>query len=327
MKRWVPLLLVLLGILAPQAWGYTPEQKEYLWDGARNSPAGAATEDLGTTRLFINPAGGVMDAFAYDAWGTLIASNGLPQTVYLYTGEQFDPELGFYYFRARYLNTGTGRFWTRDTHPGNNQDPLSLHKYLYCQADPVNGADPIGRWTVSDVLTTTFTIANLASRLYVSYKVGYLIGTGIRFTYDEEMTFDELLDQSLKTGVEIAGGWAIGRGIGLAFNRWIGPLTRKLTPLVWQRAHQLGRAAEASVLARHNLFKNTKTLTDLGGHGDFIPDGISSKSVHEVKNVAPAATRRSNTCVCSFLQANWSKICHSCSAWHVGRWDCGQRNE
>ena len=39
---------------------------------------------------------------------------------------------------ARYLNTATGRFQTMDTYQGDNQDPLSLHKYLYCQADPVD---------------------------------------------------------------------------------------------------------------------------------------------------------------------------------------------
>ena len=27
---------------------------------------------------------------------------------------------------------------------GNNEDPLSLHKYLYCKANPVNGWDPLG---------------------------------------------------------------------------------------------------------------------------------------------------------------------------------------
>jgi len=31
-----------------------------------------------------------------------------------------------------------------DTFEGNRQDPLSLHKYLYCHADPVNGVDPSG---------------------------------------------------------------------------------------------------------------------------------------------------------------------------------------
>ncbi|HTR41666.1 MAG TPA: hypothetical protein VMH87_08635 [Pseudomonadales bacterium] len=46
--------------------------------------------------------------------------------------------------RARYLNTGTGRFWTMDTYQGNNEDSLSLHKYLYGADDPVNLMDPSG---------------------------------------------------------------------------------------------------------------------------------------------------------------------------------------
>ena len=45
---------------------------------------------------------------------------------------------------ARYLNINTGRFQTMDTFQGNNEDPLSLHKYLYCQGNPVNMSDPLG---------------------------------------------------------------------------------------------------------------------------------------------------------------------------------------
>jgi hypothetical protein len=31
-----------------------------------------------------------------------------------------------------------------DSDEGRNEDPLSLHKYLYCQTDPVNNTDPSG---------------------------------------------------------------------------------------------------------------------------------------------------------------------------------------
>ncbi len=43
-----------------------------------------------------------------------------------------------------YLNPNTGRFWTADSYAGNNEDPLSLHKYLYCEANPINHIDPSG---------------------------------------------------------------------------------------------------------------------------------------------------------------------------------------
>jgi RHS repeat-associated protein len=98
----------------------------------------------GSTRYLSDKGGNFVNAFAYDAYGTLIASNGAPQTVYLYTGQQFDPDIGLYYNRARYLNPQTGRFWTMDTFAGNNEDPLSLHKYLYGADNPVNNIDPDG---------------------------------------------------------------------------------------------------------------------------------------------------------------------------------------
>jgi RHS repeat-associated protein len=66
---------------------------------------------------------------------------------YLYCGQQWDGDLGLYYNRARYLNPNTGRFWTMDTFAGNSEDPLSLHKYLYCQGNSVNGIDPSGKWS------------------------------------------------------------------------------------------------------------------------------------------------------------------------------------
>ena len=45
---------------------------------------------------------------------------------------------------ARDYNAYTGRFQTMDTYEGSPQDPQTLHKYLYCHADPVNGSDPSG---------------------------------------------------------------------------------------------------------------------------------------------------------------------------------------
>ena len=98
----------------------------------------------GSTRALMDIGGNVVNTFAYDAYGTLIASNGLSQTAYLYCGQQFDSDLGQYYLRARIYNPGTGRLGIMDTYEGNNETPVSLHKYIYCQNDPINGFDPSG---------------------------------------------------------------------------------------------------------------------------------------------------------------------------------------
>jgi len=46
------------------------------------------------------------------------------------------------------MNPNAGRFWTMDTDEGNREEPLSLHKYLYCKADPANRIDPSGLFSL-----------------------------------------------------------------------------------------------------------------------------------------------------------------------------------
>ena len=103
----------------------------------------------GSVRALTDPNGNVTDTYDYDAFGNLIHSSTTLSSPtpnnYLYSGEQFDPDLGLYYNRARYLNTTTGRFWTMDSYEGFNQLPGSLHKYLYLTGEPINSVDPTGR--------------------------------------------------------------------------------------------------------------------------------------------------------------------------------------
>jgi RHS repeat-associated protein len=84
------------------------------------------------------------DSYDYDAYGQLLAKTGTTPNHYRYTGEQWDSDLGMYFLRARYLNPNTGRFWSMDSYEGRNEDPLSLHKYLYAQGNPVDRIDPSG---------------------------------------------------------------------------------------------------------------------------------------------------------------------------------------
>jgi RHS repeat-associated protein len=67
-------------------------------------------------------------------------------TEFLYSGEQFDSKIEQQYLRQRYYDAATGRFNRLDSFFGNQNDPQSLHKYLYTHADPVNAIDPTGRF-------------------------------------------------------------------------------------------------------------------------------------------------------------------------------------
>ena len=81
-------------------------------------------------------------------------------------GEQWDQDLGLYYNRARYLNTDSGRFWSQDKLEGRKGDPISLHKYLYGNANPLSFEDPSGNSGLMDLMwgvTIATTLGSIAT--------------------------------------------------------------------------------------------------------------------------------------------------------------------
>jgi RHS repeat-associated protein len=101
-------------------------------------------DGLGSVRFLTDASGAITNTYVYDAFGTAIVSNAPIANVYLSAGEQWDPDLGLYYLRARYYSPQLGRFWTMDTCEGDETAPLSLNKYSYARNNAVNLADPTG---------------------------------------------------------------------------------------------------------------------------------------------------------------------------------------
>ena len=130
----------------------------------------------GSIRYLTDTNGTVVDTYTYDAFGILVsgATSGILNH-YRYTGQQWDEDLGMYYLRARYYQPTSGRFWTRDTDEGICEDPLSLHKYLYCGSDPVNRLDPRG--TDYEMIGL---IANMTIRVGLAAWNGYSAYRNVR---------------------------------------------------------------------------------------------------------------------------------------------------
>ena len=88
--------------------------------------------------------GAVTKSYTYDAFGVEQNIDDSDTNAFRYCGEYFDAETGTVYLRARYYDPSIGRFISRDSYAGKNEDPLSLNLYTYCHNNPIIGVDPNG---------------------------------------------------------------------------------------------------------------------------------------------------------------------------------------
>jgi RHS repeat-associated protein len=98
---------------------------------------------LGSVRQLSGPDVTLTFAQSYTPFGQILASAGSGQSVFQYTGEARDGT-GLTFLRARYLDTGAGRFINRDTWGGDYKKPLSLNRWNYVEANPIIHTDPSG---------------------------------------------------------------------------------------------------------------------------------------------------------------------------------------
>jgi RHS repeat-associated protein len=153
----------------------------YLYDG------------LGSTRALSDSTGTVTDSYNYESFGSVLNQTGSTENDYLFTGEQYDSGLDNYYLRARYYDQNVGRFTQMDTWMGNNSDPVTLHKYLYANANPVNYTDPTGNFSL-----VSFEAANTIR--------GILAETTVQVGFS-------ILDSAFSDGGEASGPNFVGAGI------------------------------------------------------------------------------------------------------------------
>ena len=99
---------------------------------------------LGSVREVINSNGAVVKMLIYSPYGETIEEQGTYYTPWQFTGQYCDSETGLYYLRARMYSPYLNRFTGRDLVSGKLEEPLTLHKYLYCGNNPINMIDAKG---------------------------------------------------------------------------------------------------------------------------------------------------------------------------------------
>jgi RHS repeat-associated protein len=79
-------------------------------------------DQLGSTRLLTDSSGNASGTYQYDAYGNTTSHSG-SSTKMQYAGQYFDSESGLYWMRARYYDSSTGQFVSRDPAVGTTRQP------------------------------------------------------------------------------------------------------------------------------------------------------------------------------------------------------------
>ena len=110
--------------------------------GAGEDPQWYLTDRLGSVRQIVDGSGTILDEIIYDSFGNVLSeSNPSQGDRFKFTGREFSPDLGIYYYRARWYDPSTGQFIS--------QDPIGFtagdtNLYRYVGNGPWDGTDPSG---------------------------------------------------------------------------------------------------------------------------------------------------------------------------------------
>ncbi len=129
--------------------------------------------------------GNVVERYQYDPYGkiSIFNSTGSPVSgslignTFFYKGKKYHPEVGLYFFRARFFSPLIGRFLTRD--------PIGygLNLYEYAYSDPINFDDVFGLAPESCRISSSleFDIGKLrnVTKVIKAFGVNFQVGGGI----------------------------------------------------------------------------------------------------------------------------------------------------
>ena len=171
----------------------------------------------GNTRMLTNGAGAITDSYDYDAYGNANGAAGSTENPYRYSGQRLDADSGLYQLRARYYDPAVGRFISRDPFGGRTGSPVSMHRYLYANADPVNYSDPTGLEGLPSLIVAQFlsntldtalalavrgeSVCNIFTASSVAGKTVFWGGLAAGAIYE----FSHVYGAPIKTGISVFG--------------------------------------------------------------------------------------------------------------------------
>ena len=128
------------------------------------------TDRLGSVRQITDWQGNVLANYTYSPFGQMLEeqqADTIPsytenfENNFKFTGQWYDSEINQYHLRARMYDPQMMRFTTRDPVKGKYNNPLTLHKYLYCLNNSLNRIDPNGKYSFASLLASRMIVGQL----------------------------------------------------------------------------------------------------------------------------------------------------------------------
>ena len=101
-------------------------------------------DGLGSITELTDAAGNVVKTYRYNSFGEIYSQSGALVQPFTFTGREYDPESGLYYYRARYYDPAAGVFIGKDP-IGFDSGESNLFRYV--KNNPVNLIDPFGLYS------------------------------------------------------------------------------------------------------------------------------------------------------------------------------------
>ena len=188
---------------------------------------------IGSIAALTDLATGITDQYAYDEFGSVLATNGATETTFRYVGEYgvMSEVDNLLYMRARYYYPSLGRFGAVDTVPGDWRTPSGLNVYSYAGSNPVLQIDPSGRtssqwdvlWSVvsSYVGMTTGAVSEGLGRTYSALASADDIASGAR-NQDNLASVGHIMGgiHNVMSTAGVGGGPAVAASMGTTVLGW-----------------------------------------------------------------------------------------------------------
>jgi RHS repeat-associated protein len=225
-------------------------------------------DGIGSIRRLTDEAGNITDGYTYTAFGELLAHTGSDPQPYAFTGEPLDPNSGWQYHRARWIDLRAGRFSSIDPWEGDTADPSTLHRYLYAAGDPLDRLDPSGRWNLQTSLTTVSSIVTVVAMSLP------------RITSALLTVAQTLAPMELGMLPEQVGIWPMRGAVGMGrAHRSAGAQQHKACMAHPEsRGHGTARSCFRTVDRAPSAARRSRTSGRPGGFGAGIGSGVGSAS-------------------------------------------------